>query len=130
MEEKPLAITFDEENRIRVLEADKFRESDQLKNTSMEFITKVLELGEAVGTLNTTLDGFSFKVEKEMLRALGERNKVEAEPENRKKKMLELNNLLNEKKSELERYTVELESLARVDQEQKTLIKRLTNNDV
>jgi intraflagellar transport protein 20 len=49
------------------------------------------------------------------LRAVGERNKVESESENRKKKMMELNNLLNEKKNELERYSVELESLQKVE---------------
>ena len=37
-----LSIAFDEENNIRVLEAEKYRESDQLKSLSMEFITKVL----------------------------------------------------------------------------------------
>lgn len=36
-----LSIAFDEENNIRVLEAEKYRESDQLKSVSMEFITKV-----------------------------------------------------------------------------------------
>jgi len=39
---------------------------------------------------------------------LGERNKWESEAENRKRKMMELNNYLNEKKAELERFTVEL----------------------
>ena len=47
----------------------------------------------------------------EKLRSIGERNKVESESENRKKKMMELNNLLNEKKCEQERYAIELESL-------------------
>jgi len=34
---------------------------------------------------------------------LGERNKVDTEEENRKKKMQEMNNLINEKRSEMER---------------------------
>lgn len=32
-----------------------------------------------------------------------------------KKKMMELNNYLNEKKAELDRYTIELESLQKVE---------------
>jgi intraflagellar transport protein 20 len=36
-----ISITFDEDNRIRVLDADKYRETDQLKTESMEFIKKV-----------------------------------------------------------------------------------------
>jgi intraflagellar transport protein 20 len=39
-----LSIAFDEDNNIRVLEAEKFRESDHLKGLSMEFITKVISL--------------------------------------------------------------------------------------
>lgn len=41
MTEGKLSITFDEENNIRVLQAEKFRETDQLKSQCMEFITKV-----------------------------------------------------------------------------------------
>jgi intraflagellar transport protein 20 len=38
-----------------------------------------------------------------MFQAVGERNKVEGEQEARKKKMMEVNSLINEKRSELER---------------------------
>jgi len=34
-----IAITFDEDNQIRVLESDKFRETDALKNESIGFIS-------------------------------------------------------------------------------------------
>jgi hypothetical protein len=37
---------------------------------------------------------------------LGERNKCESEADNRKMKMMELNNYLNEKKAELDRYNI------------------------
>ena len=40
MSEK-VSITFDEDNNIRILDVDKYRESDQLKSQAMEFITKV-----------------------------------------------------------------------------------------
>ena len=43
--------------------------------------------------------------------------------------MMELNNYLNEKKAELERYNVELESLEKVENEQKTLIDKLSSNE-
>lgn len=41
--------------------------------------------------------------------------------------MMELNNLLNEKKAELERYSVEMESLSKVEAEQKALINKLSS---
>ena len=42
---------------------------------------------------------------------------------------MELNNYLNEKKAELERYTIELESLQKVEVEQKALINKLSSNE-
>lgn len=82
-----------------------------------------------MNALTEFLDEFAVKIEKEKLRALGERNKWESQAENRKKKMMDLNNLLNEKKAELDRYTVELESLNKMEQEQKALINKLSNNE-
>jgi hypothetical protein len=41
--------------------------------------------------------------------------------------MMELNNYLNEKKAELERHTVEMESLGKVEAEQKALINKLSS---
>ena len=43
--------------------------------------------------------------------------------------MMELHNYLNEKKAELERYNVELESLAKVEAEQKVLISKLSSSE-
>ncbi len=39
-----LNITFDEENKIRILDPEKFRESEQLKNDSLDFVKKVKAL--------------------------------------------------------------------------------------
>jgi intraflagellar transport protein 20 len=89
----------------------------------------VISLDENMSSLTECLDDFAVQIEKEKLRALGERNRWESEAENRKRKMMELNNLLNEKKAELERYNVELESLAKVEAEQKTLINKLSSNE-
>ena len=74
------------------------------------------------------METYAKKIEMEKLRSIGERNKVESESENRKKKMMELNNLLNEKKCEQERYAIELESLQKVEAEQRILIEKLSNN--
>ncbi|CAD8089741.1 unnamed protein product [Paramecium primaurelia] len=124
-----ISITFDEQNKIRVLDAEKYRETEQLKIESMDFIKKVLALDEVVQNLNETLEEYSKKIEIEKLRAIGERNKVETEQENRKKKLMELSNILNERKAELDRYQIELDSLQKVEQDQRILIEKLSNND-
>lgn len=56
------SIAFDEDNNIRVLEAEKYRESDQLKSLSMEFITKVISLDEVMNSLNECLDEYAVKI--------------------------------------------------------------------
>lgn len=43
--------------------------------------------------------------------------------------MMELNNYLNEKKAELDRYNIELDSLQKVEAEQKALINKLSSNE-
>jgi intraflagellar transport protein 20 len=58
-----ISITFDDENRIRVLEADKYRETDLLKNESLEFVKKVLTLDETISALTETLETYAKKIE-------------------------------------------------------------------
>ena len=60
---------------------------------------------------------------------MGSRNKVEGEEENRIKRQQELKTLINEKKMELERLSFQLQSLQRVEAEQKTIIEKLNNNE-
>ena len=47
----------------------------------------------------------------------------------RKRKQVELQAMINEKKAELERLNTQHDSLVRVDAEQKALIEKLTNNE-
>ena len=63
------------------------------------------------------------------LKAIGARNKIEGEEDNRRKKEQELKTLINEKKMMLERLTFQYESLAKVENEQKLTIEKLSNNE-
>ena len=82
-----------------------------------------------VGSLVEVLDSQAVKIEQEKLRAVGIRNQLENESENRKKKQQELDQLINEKRAELERYMYQLESLAKVEEKQRKTIERLRNNE-
>lgn len=63
---------------------------------------------------------------------------MDSEAENRKKKILEMNILIAERKNEMERFemgfkcrlTIEHENLLKNEREQKELIEKLTNNEV
>ena len=75
------------------------------------------------------MESKSKVIEAEKLRAIGLANRVDHEKEVRKRKQLELQAMINEKKAELERLATQYDSLTRVEAEQKALIEKLTNNE-
>ena len=82
-----------------------------------------------VTTLTNVLEQQAQKIEDAKLKAIGARNKIEGEEDNRRKKEQELKTLINEKKMILERLTYEYESLTKVDTEQQRTIEKLSNNE-
>lgn len=75
------------------------------------------------------IDMQAQNIEQEKLRAIGFRNRVKSEAEVRKRSLQEYQQIIAEKQNELERYTMELESLIKVEAEQKKLIQRLSNSE-
>lgn len=122
-------ITFDENNQIRVLSADKYRETEQVKGETIDFLKKIMGFNDMVSMLTEVLDVQAQKIEDAKLKAVGARNKIEGEEDNRRKKEQELKTTINEKRLLLERLTFEYESLQKVEQEQKTTIEKLSNNE-
>ena len=88
-----------------------------------------MSFNEMVTTLTDVLEQQSQKIEDAKLKAIGVRNKIEGEEDNRRKKEQELKTLINEKKMMLERLTFQYESLAKVENEQKLTIEKLSNNE-
>lgn len=123
-------ITFDENNQIRVLAADKYRETENLKGECIDFLKKIMNFNDMVSTLIEVLDTQAQKIEDAKLKAVGSRNKIEGEEDNRRKKEQELKTLVNEKKMMLERLTYQFESLQKVANEQKLTIEKLSNNEI
>ncbi|OMJ86074.1 hypothetical protein SteCoe_12512 [Stentor coeruleus] len=100
-----------------------------MQTEAYEFINKMKKFDEMVGSLVDVLDGQAVKIEQEKLRAVGIRNQLENEAETRKIKQQELELVINEKRAELERYLYQLESLMKVEEDQRKLIERLRNNE-
>ncbi|ESS69698.1 intraflagellar transport (IFT) protein [Trypanosoma cruzi Dm28c] len=67
-------------------------------------------------------------IEQEKLRAIGSRNIVESEAEERFRTVQEAKVRLREKQTELDRYIAEYDSLCKVEQEQKLIIQRLSQS--
>ena len=123
-------ITFDENNQIRVLAADKYRETENLKGECIDFLKKIMNFNDMVSTLIEVLDAQAQKIEDAKLKAVGSRNKIEGEEDNRRKREQELKTLVNEKKMMLERLTYQFDSLQKVANEQKLTIEKLSNNEI
>mmetsp|Transcript_25107 Transcript_25107/g.32437 ORF Transcript_25107/g.32437 Transcript_25107/m.32437 type:complete len:131 (-) Transcript_25107:175-567(-) len=128
MDEK-VEISFDDEYKIRVLDADKFKHTEELEKECTDFVRKIQDFHSNVHTLVEVLDQQSKRIEHAKLKAIGQRNKVESERENRERQRIALNALIAEKKAELDRYTLQYQSLKGVEAEQLALIEKLTNND-
>ena len=123
------SITFDEDCKIRVLDAETFKQTQSLAQEANNFVNKIDEFKATVHSLVEVLGGHADKIEKQKLKAIGQRNKVESEQENRVRQKRLLTALLAEKEAELQRYDAQYESLRKVDQDQRTMIEKLSNNE-
>lgn len=83
---------------------------------------------KTVGALTDILTSQSEKIETEKLRAIGQRTRKEAETETRKRRQQDLQFLIAQKQSELQRLHDQFESLQKVEQEQKLITEKLSKN--
>ena len=102
----------------------------ELHTHAKDFLAKTKAYAEMIEEYKHIMDSRAKVVEEEKLRAIGLSNRVDSEPDVRKRKQIELQSMVHEKKAELERLNAHYESLMRIDSEQKALIDRLQNNEV
>mmetsp|Transcript_12278 Transcript_12278/g.24267 ORF Transcript_12278/g.24267 Transcript_12278/m.24267 type:complete len:130 (+) Transcript_12278:219-608(+) len=122
-------IYFDSTYRLRVVEEDKYKDTERLHEECGLFTDKMGGFQQTVQRLVDGMNDYAGKIEAAKLKALGQRNRVESEVEVRKRRTAELQALINEKKAGLERLQLQHESLKKVDAEQKATIERLSNNE-
>ena len=92
-------------------------------------VVEILQFNDNVTTLNEVLELQATKIEEAKLKAIGARNKIEGEEDNRRKKEQELKTQINEKRMMLERLNYQYDSLKKVENEQKLTIEKLSNNE-
>ena len=68
-------VSIDENNSIRVLEQDKYRDSENLKSECIDFLKKIVTFNENVESLINLLDEQGSKIEREKLKMIGARIK-------------------------------------------------------
>uniref|UniRef100_A0A7S2V367 Intraflagellar transport protein 20 n=1 Tax=Fibrocapsa japonica TaxID=94617 RepID=A0A7S2V367_9STRA len=130
MDPDKVSISFDDDYRIRVLDSEKYKHTEELEKECKEFVQKIQTFNTTVHTLVEVLDAQAKRIENAKLKAIGQRNQVEGEREHRERQRIALNTLIAEKKAELDRYTLQHQSLVIVEAEQAAMVERLTNNDM
>eukprot|EP00622_Pseudochattonella_farcimen_P004415 FR739800.1.p1 GENE.FR739800.1~~FR739800.1.p1 ORF type:complete len:143 (+),score=17.85 FR739800.1:46-429(+) len=124
-----VSICLDDNSKIRVLDPEKFKHTENLAEECTSFVSKIQDFSGTVHVLVEVLDAQAKKIEFEKLKAIGARNLVESETENRQRRQLGLQSQINEKMAELDRYAKQYQSLVRVEAEQLALIEKLSNNE-
>jgi len=124
-----VSISFDELNRIRLLDPEQFKHAESLADESGAFVSKVEQFAQTTEALVAILTEQSKKIEQEKLMAIGMRNRVASEIETRKSREKELQALIDQKQLELDRQIAYYESLKKVEQEQRTVLDKLTKSE-
>mmetsp|Transcript_69458 Transcript_69458/g.219802 ORF Transcript_69458/g.219802 Transcript_69458/m.219802 type:complete len:149 (-) Transcript_69458:35-481(-) len=114
--------------KIRVMDADKFKATEQLRDNCEEFVQKIEQLTGVVKDVMGQVDTHASKIDEMKLRAVGQRNRSVTEEDTRKRLEMERKTLLSEKQEELERLNAELQSLVKVKAEQDALIAKLSDS--
>lgn len=106
---------FDKNGAIRMYNPEKFDEMVSGIALEGQYISKMEEFRNMVTQTMTIVETLGKAIEQEKLRAIGYRNIVESETEERARMAQEAEVRLREKRLELDRYKAEYESLKKVE---------------
>lgn len=76
-EDNGVQISFDDECRIRVLDPEQFKHSETLEQECSGFVDKIRKFNTSVHTIVEVLHENAARIDKEKLKAIGQRNKVQ-----------------------------------------------------
>ena len=93
------------------------------------YYIEIIQFNDLIKSIGEVLDKHSKVIENEKLKTLGKRNQLYDEIESRGKREQELKILIREKREELERLKYQSASLLKIEDEQKMIIEKLSNND-
>jgi hypothetical protein len=117
--------TFDSAGRLRLLPVSAAAATEELEREAREFVSELQEFSATVSSVVESMGAQAAVIEAEKLRAIGFRMLAEQEKQQRARKLRELPALIEERNMEIARLSAELESLLKVEAEQKEVIERL-----
>eukprot|EP00116_Pleurobrachia_bachei_P014809 sb/3475071/ len=113
---------IDDINKIRVLDNETGTKTLQLREECKEFVDKIDDFQQIVNGFIELMDGLSSEVEREKLKAIGARNLLKSMAKQRESQQQQLIGLIHEKRTQLERYRIQLQSLEKAEAEQQEFI--------
>ncbi|CAG9578433.1 putative intraflagellar transport (IFT) protein [Leishmania major strain Friedlin] len=119
-------IMFDSNGAIRMYDPEKYDELVKTVEVERRYVEKMDEFRALVQRTMAIVQRLGEAIEAEKLKAIGFRNIVESEAEERFRAVQEAQIRLREKQTELDRYVAEYESLKLVEQEQQTFFQHLS----
>ncbi len=120
-------ITFDAACQVRCLPDADLQHTQTLSTECSAFTSQLSEFRSKVSDVVSGLSKEGGRVEREKLKAIGVRNRVEGEKEERFREAKALEGALAEAKMRLERHTQQLMSLEKVEAEQLAILEKLQN---
>ncbi|KAK7201084.1 intraflagellar transport (IFT) protein [Novymonas esmeraldas] len=119
-------IMFDGNGAIRMYDPERYDELVKTVDVERRYVEKMDEFRSLVQRTMAIVQRLGEAIEAEKLKAIGSRNIVESEAEERFRAVQEAQVRLREKQMELDRYVAEYVSLKRVEQEQQTSFQHLS----
>ncbi|RNF12255.1 intraflagellar transport (IFT) protein [Trypanosoma rangeli] len=121
-------VMFDANGAIRMYDPEKFDQLLKAIEVEKRFTSHMDDFRNVVNQTMSIVEQLGKAIEHEKLRAIGSRNIVESEAEERARTVQEAQVRLREKQTELDRYIAEYDSLRKVEQEQQLIIQRLSQS--
>lgn len=120
-------VSFDSEYKVRILDEVKAKRAGELETECSTFIDKITQFSEKVNDLVDVLEKHATRIDSKKLRAIGLRMATENEAERRSREQKSIEATIKERRGELDRITLQYQSLERIESEQNTQIEKLTN---
>ncbi|KAK3916317.1 Intraflagellar transport protein 20-like protein B [Frankliniella fusca] len=121
-------LFLDELNKICVLEPEVSSQTEELLTECKDFVERISDFQKIADNFLVMADSLSGEVEAAKLKAIGTRNLLKSMTKKREAQQQQLQALILEKSTELERLRIQHQSLIRTEQEQQEFIQLLVLN--
>ncbi|KAL1132476.1 hypothetical protein AAG570_010431 [Ranatra chinensis] len=120
-------LHFDDLNKIHIIEPEVITKSNKLKEEASEFVDSIVSFKKIADGFISIIDSLAEQVEKEKIKAIGAQNLVKSRAKQRDEQQ-QLQALLAEKTTELERLRIQHQSLVKTENEQLEMIDQILLN--